>query len=145
MDRFSSPTQAITGCLLGAAAPPLITRRPISSLASPISRMRGATPRQPGAATLNVPTGVAASPEVLVVADAWNHRVLIWRGLPETSNQPADVVLGQADFGGMLANRGGEARADTLNWCYGVSIVGRSLVVCDTGNRRVLIWREIRP
>ncbi|WOJ90675.1 hypothetical protein RZS28_05120 [Methylocapsa polymorpha] len=98
---------------------------------------------EPGAATLNVPTGVAASPEILAVADAWNHRVLIWRGLPKTSNQPADVVLGQADFSGMLANRGGEARADTLNWCYGVSIVGRSLIVCDTGNRRVLIWREI--
>lgn len=98
---------------------------------------------EPGAATLNVPTGVAASPEVLAVADAWNHRVLIWRGLPQESNQPADVVLGQADFTGMLANRGGEARADTLNWCYGVSILGRSLIVCDTGNRRVLIWREI--
>ncbi|WP_036262280.1 NHL repeat containing protein [Methylocapsa aurea] len=98
---------------------------------------------EPGAATLNVPTGVAASGEVLAVADAWNHRVLIWRGLPEANNQPADVVLGQADFGGMLANRGGEVGADTLNWCYGVSIVGQSLIVCDTGNRRVLLWHEI--
>lgn len=99
--------------------------------------------REPGAATLNVPTGIAVSPEILAVADAWNHRVLIWRGLPDANNQPADVVLGQKDFSGMLANRGGEAGADTLNWCYGVSIVGQSLIVCDTGNRRVLLWHEI--
>lgn len=98
---------------------------------------------EPNAATFNVPTGIAASPEFLAVADAWNHRVLIWRGLPESGRRAADIVLGQADFSGALANRGGEAQADTLNWCYGVSIVGRSLIVCDTGNRRVLVWREI--
>lgn len=96
-----------------------------------------------GAATLNVPTGVAATRDILAVADAWNHRVLIWHGLPETSNCPADVVLGQADFSGMLANRGREPRADTLNWCYGVAILGETLVVCDTGNRRVLIWQKV--
>ena len=36
-----------------------------------------------GAATLNVPTGVAAADGVLAVADAWNHRVLIWHGYPD--------------------------------------------------------------
>ncbi len=96
-----------------------------------------------GAATVNVPTGVAATSSVLAVADAWNHRVLLWHGLPERDNQPADVVLGQADFSSTLANRGGDPRADTLNWCYGVAIIGESLVVCDTGNRRVLVWRRI--
>ena len=55
---------------------------------------------------MNVPTGVAATADALAVADAWNHRVLIWRGLPERSNPPADIVLGQADFCGGLANRG---------------------------------------
>ena len=52
-----------------------------------------------------------AADGVLAVADAWNHRVLIWRGYPETSNRPADVVLGQADFHSGLANRGGGAAA----------------------------------
>lgn len=96
----------------------------------------------PHAASLNVPTGVAATPTTLVVADAWNHRVLIWHGLPEGS-RPADVVLGQADFVSTFANRGAEATDASLNWCYGVAIIGSSLVVCDTGNRRVLIWHEI--
>jgi hypothetical protein len=98
----------------------------------------------PGPATLNVPTGVAAQGSVLAVADAWNHRVLIWHGLPARDNQPADVVLGQADFTGNLANRGLESpRADTLNWCYGVTIADGRLLVADTGNRRLLIWDRI--
>ena len=97
-----------------------------------------------GAATLNVPTGVAATGDILAVADAWNHRVLIWHGFPSASNQPADVVLGQADFAGGLANRGADApRADTLNWCYGVTIADGRLFVADTGNRRVLMWDRI--
>ena len=97
-----------------------------------------------GAATLNMPTGIAASNGILVVADAWNHRVLIWHGYPETSNRPADVVLGQADFDGGIANRGASLpRADTLNWCYGVAIENGKLIVCDTGNRRVLVWDSI--
>ena len=97
-----------------------------------------------GAATLNVPTGVAAAAGVLAVADAWNHRVLLWHGYPDRTNRPADVVLGQTDFMGGLANRGSDApRADTLNWSYGVAIADRRLIVADTGNRRVLVWDRI--
>ena len=97
-----------------------------------------------GPATLNSPTGVAASGGVVAAADAWNHRVLIWHGFPQVSNQAADVVLGQEDFGGGLANRGfNSPRADTLNWCYGVAIIEGRLIVCDTGNRRVLVWNEV--
>lgn len=96
-----------------------------------------------GAATLNVPTGVAAENGVLAVADAWNHRVLIWTSIPETNNQPADIVLGQPDFEQVQANRGGVVGADTLNWCYGVAFVKGKLLIADTGNRRVLIWNEL--
>ncbi|MGQ0456033.1 MAG: hypothetical protein ACT4OU_03105 [Hyphomicrobium sp.] len=97
-----------------------------------------------GPATLNVPTGVAAAGGVLAVADAWNHRVLIWIGYPTRSNQPADVVLGQSDFKGSLANRGrGAASQSSLNWCYGVTISDGALYVADTGNRRVLKWNAI--
>jgi hypothetical protein len=97
-----------------------------------------------GATTLNVPTGIAVSDGILAIADAWNHRVLIWFGLPERTNRPADVVLGQADFAGSLANRGHNApSACTLNWCYGVAIEDGRLIVADTGNRRVLLWDRI--
>jgi hypothetical protein len=97
-----------------------------------------------GAATLNVPTGVAAADGVLAVADAWNHRVLLWFGYPATNNRPADVVLGQSDFGSGIANRGASnPGADTLHWCYGVTIAEGRLLVADTGNRRVLVWHRI--
>ena len=72
---------------------------------------------------LHVPTGVAFADGVLAVADAWNHRVLLWRGIPEKWNTPADLVL-----------------ADGLFWPYGVALHQGRLYVADTGNRRVLIW-----
>jgi hypothetical protein len=97
-----------------------------------------------GPTTLNVPTGVAIGAGVLAVADAWNHRVLLWHGLPGRSNQPPDVVLGQVDFRSGDPNRGlTAARADTLRWCYGVAVHAGRLMVADTGNRRVLVWDGI--
>jgi hypothetical protein len=96
------------------------------------------------ATTLNVPTGLCAANGVLAVADAWNHRILLWFSYPARSNQPADLELGQADFCSGLANRGRNAAgAETLNWDYGVAICGDRLVVADTGNRRVLVWNKI--
>jgi hypothetical protein len=92
-------------------------------------------------ATLNVPTGIAFGAGVFAVADAWNHRVLLWHGFPRHNGQPADVVLGQRDFADNLANRGRSTpAADTLHWCYGVAIADGRLIVADTGNRRVLVW-----
>ncbi len=96
---------------------------------------------QPTAATLNVPTGVTACGQGLAVADAWNHRILIWRQLPRDHNVPADLVLGQADFSGALANRGADAPcSQSLFWPYGVFWDGARLWVADSGNRRVLMW-----
>jgi len=96
------------------------------------------------AASVNVPTAVASGNGVVAVADAWNHRVLLWHATPQRANQRADVVLGQEDFSSAYANRGlSTPRADTLNWCYGVTIHNGELFVADTGNRRVLWWERI--
>jgi len=99
---------------------------------------------KPGRNTLNVPTGICNCGQGLAVADAWNHRVLIWKNLPEDSNVPADLVLGQADFNHNQPNRGSmTAAANTLNWCYGVFYHQGQLFVADTGNRRLLIWHQL--
>jgi len=99
---------------------------------------------QPGPTTLNVPTGITAVGDGMAVADAWNHRVLIWHARPDRSNVPADVVLGQADFGAVEANAGaGAASARSLFWPYGVHWDGARLWVADSGNRRVLMWRGV--
>jgi hypothetical protein len=94
--------------------------------------------------TLNVPTGTAYDGGLLAVADAWNHRVLLWHGFPTRSNRAADIVVGQVDLRSGQANRGSaEPGSDTLNWCYGVFIHKGRLIVADTGNRRVLMWDRI--
>lgn len=94
--------------------------------------------------TLNVPTGVARYGERgLVVADGWNHRVLIWHECPKASHVPADLVLGQADFTGSSPNRGGDVTGATMHWPFGVLVHEGRLLVADTGNRRVLIWNEL--
>lgn len=96
-----------------------------------------------GPNTLNVPTGICAMGEGLAVADAWNHRILIWNKSPQASNVPADLVLGQTDFITGLANRGADhPGAETLHWPYGVQYHDGRLLVADTGNRRVLIWNK---
>ena len=93
------------------------------------------------AATFNVPTGIAGCAGGLVLADAWNHRVLIWLETPRCSNKPPDLVLGQEDFRSVDGNRGKDApAADTLFWPFGVAWDGARLWVADTGNRRVLMW-----
>ncbi|SEQ13112.1 NHL repeat-containing protein [Solimonas aquatica] len=97
----------------------------------------------PSATSFNVPTGISACGEGLAVADAWNHRVLIWHRVPRASHTPADLVLGQRDFLEAQGNRGGETAADTLFWPYGVHWDGARLWVADSGNRRVLMWQGL--
>lgn len=98
----------------------------------------------PDRATLNVPTGICTTETGLVVADAWNHRVLIWHQLPEDHNVPADLVLGQSSFNQGEPNRGFQQTAsDRFHWCYGVFYYEGKLFVADSGNRRVLIWNQL--
>ncbi|MFD2935149.1 NHL repeat-containing protein [Spirosoma flavum] len=96
-----------------------------------------------GADTLQYPSGLWSDGERLIVADAWNHRVLIWNHFPTQNGQPADIVLGQADFTGSQPNGQGIGAAPserTLNWPYGVTSDGQRLWIADTGNRRVLFY-----
>lgn len=91
-------------------------------------------------ATLNSPRGVNICDGKLVVADSGNNRVLIWNALPTNNSQPADLVLGQADFVSNEANRGGLPDANTLFGVWGVACANGKLMVADTNNNRVLVW-----
>jgi hypothetical protein len=82
----------------------------------------------------------------LIIADAWNHRVLVWNEFPTKNGQAADVVIGQSDMCGNLPNAKGvgqPASSQTLNWPYGVWSDGTHLWIADTGNRRVLFYENI--
>lgn len=96
--------------------------------------------------TLHYPSGIWTNGKILIVADAWNHRVLIWHSIPIQNAQPADVVLGQADFESNTPNLKGQAsspKANSLNWPYGVFSDGKRLWIADTGNRRILYYENI--
>ncbi len=98
------------------------------------------------ASTMMYPSGLWSDGRRLIVADAWNHRVLIWHDFPSRHGQEADVVVGQPDFNNNLPNVEGIGKAPsakTLNWPYGVFSDGQSLWIADTGNRRVLYYEKI--
>ncbi|AEI51951.1 hypothetical protein [Runella slithyformis] len=95
--------------------------------------------------TLQYPSGVWSDGQRLVVADAWNHRVLIWHQFPTQHGQVADVVVGQPDFTQNQPNVKGigtPPSAQSLNWPYGVFSDGQKLWIADTGNRRVLFYEQ---
>lgn len=89
---------------------------------------------------MNLPTGVLVHDGRLVVADAWNHRILVWNRVPESTDRRPDLVLGQATVEAVDPNRGGAPSATSLYWPFGIAVVDQRFVVADTGNRRVLIW-----
>lgn len=100
----------------------------------------------PSASTLHYPSGLWADGRRLIVADAWNHRVLVWHTFPTHYAQPADIVLGQKNFNSVLPNEDGVGASPSrysTHWCYGVCSDGKGLWVADTGNRRVLHYDSI--
>jgi len=98
-------------------------------------------------AGLSGPESVAVTGTRLIVADSNQHRVLVWNTIPTASGTPADLVLGQADFLSCNPNRGpssatpGAAAGNTLQYPIGVWSDGARLIVADSLNNRVLIWR----
>ncbi|MEO6347378.1 MAG: hypothetical protein ABIO60_05645 [Aquaticitalea sp.] len=98
------------------------------------------------ACTLQYPSGIWSNGSYLIVADAWNHRILIWKSLPTENGQKADVILGQPDFQSNQPNVigiGNSPTSKTLNWPYGVFSDGKSLWIADTGNRRIVFYKSI--
>ncbi|MBI4871323.1 MAG: hypothetical protein HY814_07115 [Candidatus Riflebacteria bacterium] len=102
-------------------------------------------PGTPSAATLSSPGGLFTTGGPMVLADRYNHRVLIWDSAPLTPSQPANRVLGQADFTANLANRGGSPNSSRLNMPAGCVLVGLRLAVADQSNHRILIWNTFPP
>jgi hypothetical protein len=92
---------------------------------------------------LHLPTGVMVIDGRLFVADAWHHRILVWDRIPEASDTPPDMVLGQPDAERVQPNAGGAVSASTFYWPYGLGFVAGRFIVTDTGNRRVLVWNGV--
>lgn len=97
----------------------------------------------PTMAWMYSPRGVYLDDDLVVAADTGNHRVLIWHGVPDVDEAPADVVLGQADGtseGRAAAGRGPERG---MNLPCGVLVHEGRLVVADAWHHRILVWDEV--
>lgn len=91
--------------------------------------------------SLNAPTSVfLTNGGKLVVTDQGNSRVLIWNTLPTANGQPADVVVGQADFTSDVADTSATALDGPTD--AAITITGK-LIVADRGNNRVLVWNTV--
>lgn len=90
---------------------------------------------QPTAAQLYAPRGVYFDDDFLIAADSGNHRILIWRGVPETDCRAADLVLGQADF----LSEGPKL----LHLPTGVMMHEGKLIVADAWHHRLLVWEQM--
>ena len=77
--------------------------------------------------------------QMLFVSDFFNNRVLIWKKAPTSDQAPADIVLGQAGFGtnNTSCTVNGLSAPETL------AVGGGKLVVADSSNARVLIYKKI--
>ena len=92
------------------------------------------------ASSMYQPTAVASDGTVLAVADTANNRVLLWKSIPTTLGQSADIVLGQKDFTSVALVT---VTASSLRAPQGVWIQNGKLFVADTENDRILIWNSI--
>ncbi|MGH9646249.1 MAG: hypothetical protein ACRD4E_05465 [Bryobacteraceae bacterium] len=92
---------------------------------------------------LRLPTAVATDGTVLAVADTGNNRIMIWKSIPTTIDQPADIELGQPDFNTVLQGSQQVVDNKSLRSPQGVWIQNGKLFVADTQNHRVLIWNSI--
>jgi sugar lactone lactonase YvrE len=87
------------------------------------------------ASSLSSPTQVDSDGTQLVVADAGNHRLLVWKTFPTSNGQPADFVVGQPDFksatpnGGQIKLATPEGSAFAAEGLYASGIGGPGLVL----------------
>src|SRR5215472_2127453 len=94
-------------------------------------------PITPTASSFRGPQGVWIQNGKLFVADTQNNRIMIWNSLPTKNNQPADVVLGQANFTSVTAIPVSQSSltpsANTMLNPVSVSSDGVRLFVSDLG------------
>ncbi|MDN5856983.1 MAG: NHL repeat-containing protein [Pseudonocardia sp.] len=98
----------------------------------------------PGAASFRWPHDLAGRDDLLLVADAGNHRLLGWSPVPDADG-PATFVLGQPGFDTADEWPYGPHGNERLRFPYAVGLDGtpgvdERLAVADTANNRILLW-----
>ncbi len=94
------------------------------------------------AQTLSSPSGGIVVGTKFITNELGNDRVLIWNSITSSTQEAADIALGQPDLVSGTANNGG-VTSQSLNNPNGLGSDGTKLMVSDGGNNRVLIWNTI--
>ena len=84
--------------------------------------------------SLNFPRYAYSDGERLLIADSGNNRILIYNQIPTQNGAAPDLVLGQADFMGLMES----CAASNFAVPYAMASDGEMLFVSDSFNRRVL-------
>ena len=94
-----------------------------------------------GAYGMRWPHGIAFVESKILVSDAGNNRIMVWKKRPETPGEPCDFVLGQQNLISLEHNQAAYLpTAHTLNMPYDVTQWGNQIIVADTANSRLLAW-----
>lgn len=88
------------------------------------------------------PHAVAGNQDTLYVADAGNHRVLGWSGLPD-ADRDAGLVLGQKLFTTAIEWPYTAQGAVAMRFPYCLALQNETLAVADTANNRILFWHDL--
>jgi DNA-binding beta-propeller fold protein YncE len=90
---------------------------------------------------LEGPYGVSIIGGKLYVADAGNHRVLVYNTLPSSGGASADLVLGAPDLN--TAGAGLPVSGSTMKAPIAVASASNHLYVNDYSNWRILVWSTV--
>ena len=97
----------------------------------------------PTASSLNTPKDLWCNDQYLIVTDAFNHRVLVWKNAITKNNQPADLVLGQDNFTGNSIDKGGAISDSGMNHPINVHLDEFDrLFVSEMTNNRILVFEN---
>ncbi|MGA5535542.1 NHL repeat-containing protein [Mycolicibacterium nivoides] len=104
------------------------------------SENRGGTA---GPASFRWPHDLAGRDDLLLVADAGDHRILGWSP-PPTADRPAELLLGQPDFAASEEWPYGPHTGARFRFPYAIGLDGAGpterLAIADTANNRILLW-----
>jgi hypothetical protein len=106
--------------------------------ATRLDHNRGAS--YPPAGAMNMPYGLCAQDDRLIVSDTANSRLLGFDLLDVRLDASASRLAGQPAFTREGDNRWAPVARDSLCWPYGVAACGSTVAIPDSGNNLVLPW-----
>jgi hypothetical protein len=141
-NRFAVADTGASRVLVWNAPPATRADAPAIVLGQPNFTSSGTFGNMASSTSLCSPNNLQSDGTRLYVGEQCHNRVTSWNMLPTTTQQPADIVLGQTDMMGSMQNAGGVSGSSMFGRQSPFSD-GTRLFVADTANHRVLAWNAL--